>query len=47
VERRKQEYKKILSLGFITCKTVQCKSLRTKLFKGGCYDMTMGGHIWG
>ena len=43
VDRRKQEDKKILSLGLITCKTVKCKALRTKIFKGGYYDMTLGG----
>ena len=47
VDRRKQEDKKILSLGFITCKTIQCKALRAKLFEGGYHDMTLGGEYMG
>jgi len=47
MDRRKQEHKKILSIGFITCKTIQCKALRTKLFKGGYYDMTLWGAYMG
>jgi hypothetical protein len=39
-ERRKQEHKKIILLGFITCEAFNCKALRTKLFEGGYYDMT-------
>lgn len=40
---RKQEYKETLLLGFITCKALNCKALRTKLFEGGYYVMIQGG----
>jgi hypothetical protein len=42
MERRNQEHKKIILLGFITCKSFNCKGLRTKIF-GGYYDMTPRG----
>jgi hypothetical protein len=47
MERRKQEHKKTILLGSIKCKTFNCKYLRTKLFEGGHYDITQGGHIRG
>ena len=40
---RKQKYKEILLLDFITCKDLNCKALRTKLFEGGYYVMAQGG----
>lgn len=43
MERRKQKQKKIVLLGFITCKTFIYKALMTKLFEGGYYDMTQRG----
>jgi hypothetical protein len=30
-----------------TCEAFKCKALRTKLFEGGYYVMTQGGHIYG
>jgi hypothetical protein len=38
MERRKKEHKKIILLGFITCKSFNCKYLRINIFKGGYYD---------
>jgi hypothetical protein len=35
MEKRKKEHKKIILLGFITCKSFNYKSLRTKLLKEG------------
>jgi hypothetical protein len=40
VAPREKEYKKILLFGFVTCKTLNYKALRTKTFEGGYYDMT-------
>ena len=40
MERRKQEHKKIILLGFITCNTLHCEALRMNIFEGGYYDMT-------
>jgi hypothetical protein len=47
VVARKKEYKEILLLGFITCNTLNCKSLRTNIFEGGYYDMTQRGEYMG
>jgi hypothetical protein len=47
MERRKQENKKIILLGFITCKAFNCKALRTKIFEGGYYGMTPRGAYMG
>jgi hypothetical protein len=47
MERRKQEHKKIILLGFITYKSFNCKALRTNLFEGGYYDMTPRGAYMG
>jgi hypothetical protein len=41
---REQEYKEILLLGFITCKTLNHKAVRSKLFNS---VMTlMGVYMW-
>jgi hypothetical protein len=47
VATRKHEYKEILLLGFITCKTLNYKALRTNIFEGGYYDMTPRGAYMG
>jgi hypothetical protein len=44
---RKQEYKEILLLGFIKCKSLNDKALNTKLFERWYDDMTSRGHTWG
>jgi hypothetical protein len=36
----KHEYTKILFLGFIKCKALNCKALRENIFERGYYDMT-------
>jgi hypothetical protein len=47
METNEYEYKEILLLGFITCKTLNHKALRTNLFEGGYYVMTlMGVYMW-
>jgi hypothetical protein len=43
VAKRKQEYKETLLLGFITCNALNCKTLKTNLFKRGYYDVTQRG----
>jgi hypothetical protein len=40
MERIKQEHKKIILIGFITCKSFNYKAFRKKRFEGGYYDMT-------
>jgi hypothetical protein len=47
METRKQEYKKIILLGFNTCKSFNCKALRTNIFEGAYYDMTPRGAYMG
>jgi hypothetical protein len=43
MERRKEEHKKIILLGFITCEAFNCKSLRKKLLKQGVMLWPKGG----
>jgi hypothetical protein len=43
----KKEHKKIVLLGFITCKSVNFKSSRINLFEGGYYDMTQKREFMG
>jgi hypothetical protein len=47
MERRKQEHKKTILLGFITCKVFNFKVLRTEIFEGGYYHITPRGAIYG
>jgi hypothetical protein len=43
MERRKEEHKKIILLGFITCEAFNCKALRTKILKQGTMLWPKGG----
>jgi hypothetical protein len=47
VATREHEFKEIILLGFIICKTLNYKASRINLFEGGYYDMIPKGHIWG
>ena len=38
METRKNKYREILLLGFITCESINYKYLMKKLFNGGYYD---------
>lgn len=38
--RNREKYREILLIDFITCKILNYKSLRTKIFEEGCYDVT-------
>jgi len=41
------EYKEILLVYFNTCKNINYKSLRKRVFKGGYYDMIQKGKYMG
>jgi hypothetical protein len=47
VVAREHEYKEILLVGFITCKTINYKYLRTNLLERGYYDMAPRGEYMG